>query len=61
MRLASQPTAKRGSEVGNEDKDPAERDPQEEDAEAIEDLEVGDEAENVTGGTRNPDLGGRLA
>ena len=39
-----------------------ERDPQETDAEAAEDLEVGEEAENVTGGVlRNPDAGGHLA
>jgi hypothetical protein len=32
------------------------------DAEATEDLEVGEDAENVTGGTRsNPDVGGHLA
>jgi hypothetical protein len=38
-----------------------EKEPQE-DADAAEDLEVGDEAENVTGGViRNPDAGGHLA
>ena len=49
--------------MGNEDKDPGEKDLQEEDPEAIDDLEVGgEEAENVRGGTtRNPDLGGHLA
>ena len=32
------------------------------DAEATEDLEVGEEAENITGGLRsNPDAGGHLA
>jgi hypothetical protein len=39
-----------------------ENEPQEVDAEAAEDLEVGDEAENVTGGVlRNPDAGGHYA
>jgi len=39
------------------------REPQEDDAEATEDLEVGgEEAENVSGGLRsNPDLGGQRA
>ena len=36
-----------------------EREMQADDAEATEDLEMGDEAENVTGGViRNPDFGG---
>ena len=35
---------------------------QDDDAEATEDLEMGDEAENVTGGViRNPDVGGHYA
>ena len=39
-----------------------EKEPQEVDADAAEDLEVGEDAENVTGGLRsNPDAGGHLA
>jgi hypothetical protein len=41
-----------------------EKEQQEDDAEAAEDLEVGDEAENVTGGllrNPNPDAGGHFA
>jgi hypothetical protein len=39
-----------------------EKEQQDDDAEATEDLEVGEDAENVTGGVRsNPDVGGHLA
>ena len=38
-----------------------EKELQGDDAEATEDLEVGDDAENVAGGARNPDVGGHFA
>ena len=38
-----------------------EKEAQDVDAEAAEDLELGDEAEDVAGGLRNPDVGGHFA
>ena len=37
-----------------------EKEQQDDDAEANEDLELGDEADDVAGGLRNPDAGGHL-